>query len=190
MRNAFVFILWVFATTFSFLFLMGPWMLFVSLPMLVWYMYRDTNVHDIKEWTMPYYPIYFVSDKIRKLHVEDKSPTREKAITDPTYAVSVAESTRPLEEIQRRLDTLVKYCLSPDNKELPSGLNMHADNVKMILSNHKYGCMLSTSPTRSTQLVCVPYSIKGEPQWNERFFVEAIELSTGIDSLLESVYSW
>ena len=39
---------------------MGPWILFVALPRMLWNIFRDTDLHDIKEWEMPYYPIYFL----------------------------------------------------------------------------------------------------------------------------------
>ena len=71
MRNFCVFLLWLFAMVFSFIFLFGIWMVCVTLPRMLWHMYRNSTPHDIKEWEMPYYPLQLLSEKIRKLHRDE-----------------------------------------------------------------------------------------------------------------------
>ena len=107
---------------------------------------------------------------------------RERSITDPEYAAEISAAARTPQQMMQDLGHLVS-ARRQGQRELPLGLCEQADYLVGMLNLYPAGFFIDRSPTRSTEVVCVPFGKHGEKQWTDRFFAEKVELDTGILAL-------
>ncbi len=66
MRSVLVFILWVFVSVIGYFLLFIPWFVFVSLPRVLWSMYRGTGPFE-KDWETPWFLLAIATRSVRNL---------------------------------------------------------------------------------------------------------------------------
>lgn len=72
MKSLLVFFLWMVVCLVGLCIIMPLWMVCVTMPRILWHVYRNNDCLDSKKWEEPWFPTAWMVDRVKKLDPKNR----------------------------------------------------------------------------------------------------------------------